>query len=671
MVRLLVPLHLPDAEPIRLPREGVVKIGRKPENHVVCPDIAVSGQHCLVHCQRRVPTPSAAGLMQSTPALEVPVVIEVQDCSTNGTFVNERRLTRQGRQQVSDGDVISLTKPPSECEGLGAATAKPRVQFRLEVNLGETPPEETPEPEELTVCGSAQPVLASVALLGPGKSAGSFIKDAEGFAQDLLVQEQQSKAKITGELLLAKRRLDEERSRGETLSKELRKVRAELEEERSRRTTAQDRRDRLETEAPQLRADRRELQELRNSFETLQDRCDSTEAELTAQVQRSTSLEASVERSRSEVDRAQASGANMQQQLEEMQGRLQRAQASGERLNGQRLEARTRAERAKQRTETLQREVGTERSERERLEDQQVLLRAELERAETSKEAVNEVLQAAISRHSELEGRATTCREGVDAARRQAQEVQLQQEAALERAEALRGAASRFGEALRQQVDSWIRGLSDPGSVTMAPMSPPGPANTACAARGPAAAAPASDALADAEGLGAAASQGTVAEPVQESATPPVTPSRAGSPGQARDSPQAATPQDDVGTPHEEAQIPGPTLLPAGLSVVPAQAEVANVEDSPEPAAAPADAAAGAAGAANDGKIGISSPVAAPMWSLQVLNGDLLSPGGVGGLQTAAADSPSVERSKPAGDAPALAAGPPPAKRRRRKAAAT
>merc|ERR1719316_2360357 len=87
---------------------------------------------------------------------------------------------------------------------------------------------------------------------------------AEGcFAQDLLVQEQASKAKITAQLLQSQGRLEEERQTGEAASRELEKVRKQVTEERARRHEAEEGRDRLAAESDSLRKERGQLQELR------------------------------------------------------------------------------------------------------------------------------------------------------------------------------------------------------------------------------------------------------------------------------------------------------------------------------------------------------------------------------------------------------------------------
>lgn len=456
MVKRLVRLHEGvTVESIDLPREGVVTIGRRPENSIICGDISVSGQHCKIFCQRV--SASAVGPAASS------TIIEVEDCSTNGTFVNEKRVPKQSRQQLNDGDVMSLTKPASETE-LSLGEAKPRVQFRFEVAY---PPEETPENVDATCPGFIPQRLPSFQASSLGLSMSGYqgsTKDAEGFAQDLLVQEQQSKAKITGELLLARRRLDEERSRAENSAKELRKAKTILEEERSRRTGAQDAADKLQAEAVQLRAERRELQDLRAAYDKLHDQNDVAEVELTTLVQKITSLEASQEKTKAEVEKAQASALNMQQQLDELQARLQRAQESGERLNDQRSEERSRAEQTKQYLESLQKDMGNEKADRERLEDQQSLLASELEGAQKAESTVREMLASTEAQHDALKEQALSCKTEADLARSTTQSAQCQRDSQFERIESFRNAAKLFGESVRAQVDLWMRGLVEGNS---------------------------------------------------------------------------------------------------------------------------------------------------------------------------------------------------------------
>merc|ERR1719210_328984 len=93
----LVALHPTPGPPQHpLPSQGSLTIGRRPNCTIVCGDAAVSGVHCVV---------SVASVALHELACEV------EDRSTNGTFVNDVRLSKGQRMPVSDGDIISLTKP--------------------------------------------------------------------------------------------------------------------------------------------------------------------------------------------------------------------------------------------------------------------------------------------------------------------------------------------------------------------------------------------------------------------------------------------------------------------------------------------------------------------------------------------------------------------------------
>lgn len=451
MVRLLIPLHEPVAAPYRLPREGVVTVGRRKENQIICNDVAVSGHHCKVVCR------GGQGSID----------LEVIDCSTNGTFVNDRKLSKGEHVPLGDGDVLSLTK---------VADGQPdtRVQFKLELRPGDSPAlEETPE-ENAPAVVQAGDMMPSLFLICPGDvpsapRAATFERSAsaEGFAQDLLIQEQQSKAKITGELLLARRRLDDGRSKTEGQARELTKVRTALEKERARRVAAQSAREKLESDALQLRGDKRQLLELRKELAALQDQHDRTEVELTAQVQRASSLEAAQERTRCDLERSRAAGAQVDAQVSEMQARLGRSSEQGDRAEAMLAAARAEAGVAQRELERLQRELSAERAAREQLEDQHALLRAEVERAEAAEGSARQLSSASTAQHEELELRASACLQEAGAARQQARAAQDGQEAEIVRIERLRGAALRFADALRIHTDLWARELG--GSAGSSP----------------------------------------------------------------------------------------------------------------------------------------------------------------------------------------------------------
>ncbi|CAJ1417488.1 unnamed protein product [Effrenium voratum] len=84
----------------RLPETGVVQLGRHADCKVSCQDPAISGKHCRLQCEG----PS----------------VSVEDCSTNGTFVNGIRLEKGQRHALSPGDHLVLASTEGSC------------QFRLE-----------------------------------------------------------------------------------------------------------------------------------------------------------------------------------------------------------------------------------------------------------------------------------------------------------------------------------------------------------------------------------------------------------------------------------------------------------------------------------------------------------------------------------------------------------
>mmetsp|Transcript_20750 Transcript_20750/g.37752 ORF Transcript_20750/g.37752 Transcript_20750/m.37752 type:complete len:525 (+) Transcript_20750:76-1650(+) len=242
LVGQLTPLHCATELPFTLPSEGFVTIGRRPENTVVCADVAVSGTHCLIHC-------APHGQVGS---------FEVEDASTNGTYVNDMRLSRGQKLALSNGDVIALTKPPAleDLHGAAAASGQTRVQFKLQICRAEQNlqskafaaaqerflPTPLDEPKGVDkVCLSRLPSLSA--------------QTAEVLATDMLQKAQQSNAKITSELLLVQRRWDEERKKVRRLDQEIRKAWSARDEESTRRVAMQSTSESLQQEVTLLRAD--------------------------------------------------------------------------------------------------------------------------------------------------------------------------------------------------------------------------------------------------------------------------------------------------------------------------------------------------------------------------------------------------------------------------------
>eukprot|EP00971_Amphidinium_carterae_P268871 5334206-Amphidinium_carterae.1 len=230
----LTALHCLTELPFTLPSEGFVTIGRRPENSVVCRDLAVSGTHCLVHC-----------------ATDVAGSFAVEDTSTNGTYVNDTRLSRGQKLNLAHGDVISLTKPTQD------DTSQVRVQFRLDIHQEVA----RPQCSEATVVSPEQfaptpPDLPKVQdRLSLGRLPSLSAQTAEVLAKDMLQQAQQNNAKITGELLLVQRRLDEERAKVRRMDQDLHKALAAKEDEYARRVAVQAASDTLQQEVMLLRGD--------------------------------------------------------------------------------------------------------------------------------------------------------------------------------------------------------------------------------------------------------------------------------------------------------------------------------------------------------------------------------------------------------------------------------
>jgi len=110
---VLVPLRHHDNLPVPLPYDKITSIGRHRTSMVLCRnDPAVSAKHCqITKCD---------GFSS----------MEVEDFSTNGTFVNGSRLGRGIRRRLSHGDVLSLTKP---MDGTWGQTSDEFTQFRVEL----------------------------------------------------------------------------------------------------------------------------------------------------------------------------------------------------------------------------------------------------------------------------------------------------------------------------------------------------------------------------------------------------------------------------------------------------------------------------------------------------------------------------------------------------------
>jgi hypothetical protein len=411
-----------------------------------------------------------------------PLAFRVEDRSTNGTFVNEVRVVKGQSAELFCGDILSLGKA---VEDHGGVSAGARTQFRLEAWHQEQSAEMLGQPslasrdlqgEPTSMEANGQPsagqsVVSVVHEVGSTTSGeelppvvrviSSAMSTAEGFAQDLLVQEQRSKAKITSELLLVRRRLDEERSAREALDRDLRKARVSLEDERTRRTSAQEVIERLQNDAGQFRQEHSEFQKLRQEHCALESTHEAAEVELGSLLQRATTLEAGQEHLRVDCQRAVADEARVKSQIAEAQARLQQAQERFEVLQKRNLDTRRAAEVAQESVERFQRELSNERSTREQLADQAALLRADAERAWHGEGAAKDALATAVAQQAELESQIIKCRDEASSLRTQTKESRHALENDTKEAEQVRGASDRFVQALRIYADCWLRGLGE------------------------------------------------------------------------------------------------------------------------------------------------------------------------------------------------------------------
>lgn len=445
----LAPLHSHDPA-FQLPVSGSVTIGRRPNNTLVCNDISVSGKHCEISI--------ASGS------------VKISDCSTNGTYINDERIVKGEVAEVSPGDVIALTKPHPPGALDSTVEAAVRVQFRLEHGHATGALSDANGDGNLTstaLRGEAAATFSQSCPPNPPKRAATT---AEGFAHDLLMQEQQCKAKITGELLLARRRLDEERSKSDSLARDLRKAKATLEEERRRKSAALDGREALKAEAAKLKDNRHQLPEMRSTQTSLQQKHEALEIEVTTFAQKASSLEMAVSRLREELgDLAPASSGA----LESAQESFRQAQDEANSLEKQVSELQQKAELAQKAVEKSQQDLNAERTRKERLEDQQALLASEVERAEKNGSQAEELLAKAKQEIQSLEERVSRHRGEAEQQREISSEKRRLQQLQMQSAEQMREACGRFAEALQGCTEKWLNALPE-GEAAMAP--PPAPA---------------------------------------------------------------------------------------------------------------------------------------------------------------------------------------------------
>ena len=77
-------------------KRGYTQVGRNSFSHVQLIDLTVSGEHCILR-----PTIKDGILIRAT----------IEDRSSNGTWLNSKRMSKRVPRELKNGDVISLVQP--------------------------------------------------------------------------------------------------------------------------------------------------------------------------------------------------------------------------------------------------------------------------------------------------------------------------------------------------------------------------------------------------------------------------------------------------------------------------------------------------------------------------------------------------------------------------------
>lgn len=150
MPRLVISIDGAIIKEVTLTKERTT-LGRRPYNDIVISNLAVSGEHALLRC--------------------VDGHVSIEDLqSTNGTYVNQQRITRQALQH---GDVLhigqyqmNLQLTPEEHEAWAAAAA---VTHPAGLRLEGDPAREVPLVKPVTTLGK------------PGIAVAAITRHASGF----------------------------------------------------------------------------------------------------------------------------------------------------------------------------------------------------------------------------------------------------------------------------------------------------------------------------------------------------------------------------------------------------------------------------------------------------------------------------------------------------------
>lgn len=423
-----------------LPPDSSLSAGRRASNNIACHDLAVSGQHCIFHSRRSV---------QSDPP-------EVEDCSTNGTYVNDQRLSKGQRRRLAEGDVISLTNPVDE-DAPEVRGVSSRIQFKVEFTKDRGAVDRIPAANSLIgVVDDVPPTAPERQGVENTYAVGATTTAS---AQDLLLQEQQKKGKITGELLQAQRKLDEERQAVAVTKREHKRVRALADEERTRRREAEETLERLQKELETLRVDKKQLQELQVDQQELKKKHDASDVELQERLRKCVHLESDMEEFRMEVERSVEAQRKATQQVAEYQARIRQTQERNRQLEKQVEETKERIAKAAEDKIRVQAEIASERSARKQVEEQVGRDKQSVADAEEGECERRERLDNATARRADLECQVSAAQADAEALRTAARHAEQWHANAAELAERLRQTGRQISSELRRRADLWENAL--------------------------------------------------------------------------------------------------------------------------------------------------------------------------------------------------------------------
>lgn len=272
-------------------------LGRKAACNVVLEDLAVSGFHCTIswHDSRLV----------------------IEDRSTNGTFVNGEKILKGQRVVLHNGDTLACAKPK--------VTEEEVSLFRIE---NSSP---CPAGAGLAVAEYVEPTAA----LGPVSmyDAGSAVYTDAG---QMLLKEQEERAKLTASLVVCQKHLAEQRRSGEALTQKVKSLEQQLQEERKHGATLQEQQSTYAGDLERHEQEKRTADEVRARRDELEKANTDLEVELSSKTRRLQEAEKALAISRAAQQAAEADAEQLRTEATETDARATAAAKQIESLRQER-----------------------------------------------------------------------------------------------------------------------------------------------------------------------------------------------------------------------------------------------------------------------------------------------------------------------------------------------